>query len=89
MPLGILLAASWIEVLSPLEIAREIERSFEFLEGQWRDLPERQRSLAAVFESSWSLLSEGERSAMRCFSIFRGGFSREAAEQWPARPWRR
>ena len=81
MPLGILLAASWIEVLSPVEIAQEIERSFEFLEGQWRDLPERQRSLVAVFESSWNLLSEVERSAMRCFSIFRGGFSRVAAEE--------
>ena len=81
MPLGILLAASWIEVLSPVEIAREIARSFAFLEGQWRDLPERQRSLAAVFESSWNLLSEVERSAMRCLSIFRGGFSREATEQ--------
>ena len=81
MPLGILLAASWLDTLSITEIAQEIERSFEFLDGQWRDLPERQRSLTAVFAHSWKLLTEAERSAMRCFSIFRGGFTRESAEQ--------
>ncbi len=80
MPLGILLAASWINGLTVVEIAREVEQSFEFLEGDWRDLPERQRSLRAVFEHSWSLLTEEERSAMRCFSMFRGGFTREAAQ---------
>ena len=81
MPLGILLAASWIDTLSVTEIAEEIQRSFDFLEGEMRDLPERQRSLRAVFEHSWNLLGETERAAMRCFSIFHGGFTREAAEQ--------
>jgi predicted ATPase/DNA-binding CsgD family transcriptional regulator len=81
MPLGILLAASWIDTLTIAEIAQEIERSFEFLEGDWRDLPARQRSLRAVFEHSWNLLTEVERSAMRCFSVFRSGFTREAAQQ--------
>jgi predicted ATPase/DNA-binding CsgD family transcriptional regulator len=81
MPLGILLAASWTEGLTMTEIAQEIEHSFEFLEGDWRDLPERQRSLRAVFEQSWNLLTEAERAAMRCFSLFRGGFTREAAQQ--------
>ena len=81
MPLGILLAASWVDTLSITEIAQEIERNFAFLEGQWRDLPERQQSLQMVFEHSWKLLTEAERSAMTWLSIFRGGFTREAAEQ--------
>lgn len=81
MPLSILLAASWIDTLSVAEIAEEIQRSFDFLEGEMRDLPERQRSLRAVFEHSWKLLDETERAAMRCFSIFHGGFTREAAQQ--------
>jgi predicted ATPase/DNA-binding CsgD family transcriptional regulator len=81
MPLGILLAASWIDTLSLAEIAGEIERSFEFLESDWRDLPERQRSLRAVFEHSWSLLTEAEQSAMCYLSVCRGGFTREAAHQ--------
>src|SRR5205823_11180798 len=70
MPLGILLAASWLDTLSIAEIAQEIEHSFDFLEGELRDLPERQRSLRAVFMHSWNLLSEAERSAMRRCSIF-------------------
>ncbi len=50
MPLGIELAAAWSEMLSPDEIAGEIERSLDFLESDFRDLPDRQRSLRAVFE---------------------------------------
>jgi len=80
-PLGILLAAAWLEALSPAEIAQEIAQSLDFLETEMHDLPERQRSLRAVFEYSWSLLSDQERAVFASFSIFRGGFTREAAQQ--------
>src|SRR5258706_5874642 len=56
-PLGILLAAAWLEAPSPREIAEEIKHSLDFLETQMHDLPERQRSLRAVFEYSWHLLT--------------------------------
>jgi tetratricopeptide (TPR) repeat protein len=81
MPLGILLAAAWIELLSPAEVAVEIERSLDFLETGWRDVPHRQRSLRGVFDHSWALLTDREREAFRRLSVFRGGFTREAAEQ--------
>ena len=45
MPLGILLAASWVEVLAPAEIAAEVARSLDFLETNLRTVPERQRSI--------------------------------------------
>lgn len=48
MPLGIELAATWIETLSPGDIAVEIEQSADFLTAEWRDLPERQRSVRAA-----------------------------------------
>jgi predicted ATPase/DNA-binding SARP family transcriptional activator len=80
MPLGILLASAWIELLSPGEIAAEIEQGFEFLQADLRDLPQRQRSLRAVFEHSWRLLSQRERAIFQQLAIFRGGFSREAAQ---------
>lgn len=80
MPLGIELAASWIEMLSPREIAVEIERSLDFLESNWRDMPERQRSLRAVFNSSWGLLEEQEQKAIASLSVFSGSFTREAAQ---------
>jgi tetratricopeptide (TPR) repeat protein len=81
MPLGILLAAAWIEVLSPAEIAAEIEKNLDFLETGWRAVPDRQRSLRAVFDHSWALLTDREREAFQALSVFRGGFAREAAEQ--------
>jgi predicted ATPase len=80
VPLAIELAAAWVGVLSCAEIAAEIERNHDFLFGSLRDLPERQRSLRAVFEASWRLLPEGERATLRRLSIFQGGFGRAAAE---------
>lgn len=81
VPLGIVLAAAWVEVLSVAEIAAEIERSLDFLTSDLRDLPERQRSLRAVFDHSWRLLSDDEQSIFRQMAIFRGGFTRQAAEE--------
>jgi tetratricopeptide (TPR) repeat protein len=83
MPLGIELAAAWVRVLPLDEIADEISRTLDFLAASARDLPMRHRSLRAVFEHSWNLLTDDERAALRTLSIFRGGFRREAAE-WVA-----
>jgi predicted ATPase/tetratricopeptide (TPR) repeat protein len=80
MPLGIILAATWVNVLSIEEIAVEIGRSLDFLETQQQNVPSRQRSLRSVFDYSWSLLSEDEREVMAKLSIFRGGFTRDAVQ---------
>jgi len=81
MPLGILLAAAWLEMLSPAEIATEVARSYDFLETGLRDLPERQRSMRAVFEYSWNLLTEREREVFQGLSAFCCNFTRDAAQQ--------
>lgn len=80
LPLGIELAAAWIPVLSPEEIAREIQTSLDFLSTTQRDLPARHRSIRAVFDHSWGLLSEHEQRAFMRLAVFRGGFRRAAAE---------
>ena len=80
MPLGILLASAWIEMLSPGEIAAELSRGLDLLAGELRDLPERQRSLRAVFEYSWGLLGPDEQSVFQSLAVFRGGFARPAAQ---------
>src|SRR5215212_3353247 len=80
MPLGIELAAAWVELLSLREIAEEIACSAGFLEANWIDAPERQRSMRAVFEWSWKLLNDAERQLFRQMAVFRGPFTREAAE---------
>ena len=81
MPLGLVLAASWVEMLSVNEIADEVERSLDFLAADLRDLPERQRSVRAVFEGTRQRLSAAEDDAFRRLSVFRGGFTREAAHE--------
>jgi tetratricopeptide (TPR) repeat protein len=81
LPLGIEIASSWLRSLSCKEIAQEIEKGLDFLETSMRDVPERHRSLRAVFDYSWDLLGEVERGALRRLSVFVGGFSREAAEE--------
>ncbi len=81
LPLGILLAAAWVEMLSPREIADEIAASLDFLATDLRDTPERQRSIRAVFEYSWRLLNVQEQATFSQLSIFRGGFTRLAAQE--------
>jgi predicted ATPase/transcriptional regulator with XRE-family HTH domain len=81
MPLGIELAAAWVRALSCEEIASEIESGLDFLSVTAKDLPARHRSLRAVFDHSWQLLSEEERSVLLKLSVFQGGFSRDAAQQ--------
>ncbi len=78
-PLGIFLAASWLDALSEREIVAEIRRDLDFLAVELADVPERQRSLRATFNHSWRLLTEPERAVFRRLSVFRGGFDRAAA----------
>jgi predicted ATPase/Tfp pilus assembly protein PilF len=80
MPLGVVLAASWTDSLSVVEIADEITRSIDFLESELRDLPARHRSMRAVFDYSWNLLNDSDREIFARLSVFRGGFTREAAQ---------
>ncbi len=81
LPLGIELAASWLRTMPCQQIAEQIKRDLDFLATPLRNVPERHRSLRAVFEHSWGLLSEIERSVLMKLSVFRGGIDAEAAEQ--------
>jgi serine/threonine protein kinase/predicted ATPase len=80
MPLGIVLAAAWLGALTPAEIAAEMKRDPDFLAADMADAPERQRSLRAAFNHSWRLLSQQEQAIFARLSVFRNGFSREAAQ---------
>jgi predicted ATPase len=80
MPLGIILAAAWVEVLSCDEIVTELSQGFDFLESELRDIPERQRSIRAVLTQSWQRLTAAERAVLMRLAVFRGGFTRLAAQ---------
>jgi len=79
MPLAIELATSWLRMLSCAEIVEELERSLDFLSSRMRDRPERHRSLRAVFEYSWQLLTAEEKMTLQALAVFQGDFRRDAA----------
>jgi predicted ATPase/DNA-binding SARP family transcriptional activator len=81
MPLALILAASWADMLSFRAIADEIARSLDVLAGELRDLPPRQRSVRAIFDLSWQRLPATAQRAFARLALFRGGFTRAAAEQ--------
>jgi predicted ATPase/DNA-binding NarL/FixJ family response regulator len=81
MPLGIELAASWLRATPSQQIAERIGRSLDFWAASTRNLPERHRSIRSVFEHSWDLLTPAERDVLMKLSVFRGGFTLQAAEQ--------
>ncbi len=81
IPLAVELAAAWVRVMPCAGIAREVEHSLDILTTTLRNVPEKHRSMRAAFERSWELLTDEEQAVFRQLSVFRGGFSREGAEQ--------
>jgi tetratricopeptide (TPR) repeat protein len=81
MPLGVELASAWMDILSPIEIASEIQRSLDFLAVDLGDAPKRHQSIRALFDYTWNMLSEIEQNILKKISVFRGGFTKEAARE--------
>ncbi|KAB8332316.1 hypothetical protein SD80_019630, partial [Scytonema tolypothrichoides VB-61278] len=81
MPLAIELAAASARTLSLDEIEQRIYLRLGALETSLRDVATRHRSLRAVFEHSWALLSKADGTLFSRLAIFRGGCTPAAAEQ--------
>lgn len=81
MPLGIELAAAWVEVLTLEEIIVEIQQGLDFLKTTLRDMPARHHSIRAVFDSTWKRLSIKEQQSLAQLSVFQGSFTRSAAQE--------
>jgi len=80
LPLGIELAAGWVDILSLKQIAAELQQGIDILETDLRDIPERHRSIRTTFERTWRRLTGGERAVFSRLSVFRGGFTLAAAQ---------
>lgn len=80
-PLGLELAATQSSMMSCDAVAEALENCLGSLVTRMRDRPHRQRSLQAVFDYSWCLLTESEQALLAQLSIFRGGFDWEMARQ--------
>lgn len=80
MPLALELAAVWVRALSCAEVAKQIEHGIDLLETPARDMPKRHRNMRAVLDASWGRLSVSEQSIFAQLSVFRGGFTQDAAD---------
>jgi predicted ATPase/DNA-binding SARP family transcriptional activator len=81
MPLAIELAAARLRTMSLEQLADRLDDVFRLLTGGSRTALPRQRTLRAVIDWSWTLLSDAERVVLRRLSVFSGGASLEAAER--------
>jgi predicted ATPase/DNA-binding SARP family transcriptional activator len=79
LPLAIELAAGWVGMISCVEIAQEIQKSLDLLTTTVQDVPERHRSIRALFDASWHYLTPAEQIALQKLAVFWGGFDRQAA----------
>jgi tetratricopeptide (TPR) repeat protein len=66
-------------MLSCAEIAAELRQGSELLRAIDPQRPARQASIDTVFDHAWKMLGPAEREALGRLSVFRGGFSAEAA----------
>nr|BFE73026.1 hypothetical protein GCM10020092_063270 [Actinoplanes digitatis] len=79
VPLAIELAARWVRSARPAAIADRLGRGLELLETTAPDVERRHRSVRAVIDWSWHLLTDEEERALQRLSVFRGGFDLDAA----------
>ena len=90
MPLAIELAASWVRLLPPDEIARELIGASGLLERdpamRGQAARPQHHNMQAVLDHSWGLLAPLERRALAALSVFQGGFTRAAAQRVAAVP---
>jgi len=80
MPLGIVLSAHWLALLSIQEIVDELRQNLDLLTADDSELPERHRSIEAIMQYSWQQLTATEKNVFMQLAIFRGGFSRASAQ---------
>ena len=83
IPLGLELAAASLRQRPLPQLITTIEASLDSLNSRLRDVPLRHRSLRAVCESSWELLTAVEQELFASLSVFRGGFDETAVHSIP------
>ncbi|MFB7256540.1 AfsR/SARP family transcriptional regulator [Streptomyces nojiriensis] len=80
MPLAVELAAARLRTMSAEQLAARLDDRFRLLTGGARTAPRQHRTLRAVVDWSWELLTEAERVLLRRLAAFPGGATVETAE---------
>ena len=86
LPLAIEMAAAWSSVLSPAQILERLSRRFDLLVSRRKGRLARHETLRAALEWSYQLLDLDLRRFFSSLSIFRDGWTAEAAEAVCADP---
>jgi predicted ATPase/DNA-binding SARP family transcriptional activator len=81
MPLAIELAAARLRTMSLDQLANRLDDRFRLLTSGSRTAIPQHRTLRAVVDWSWELLTDAERTVLRRLSVFANGASLEAAER--------
>ena len=81
IPLAIELATARLKMLSVEQIAEHLGDRFRLLTGGSRTAMERQRTLRAMMDWSYDLLSGEQQALLRRLAVFYDGFAYEAAEE--------
>jgi predicted ATPase/DNA-binding SARP family transcriptional activator len=79
-PLSIELAANWLQLLPCAAIAARLHDDVMLLDAATVAPDDRHRSMRAVLDASWELLSAEERRVCGGVACFRGGFALSAAQ---------
>jgi len=93
IPLAIEMAAARAAQLGPGLLLERVSKHISMLSNVRHDQHARQGTLGALLDWSWQLLEPWEQAAFAQLSVFKGGFSMEAAEgvldlsPWPKAPW--
>lgn len=80
IPLALELAAAWAQTLTPAQMLDRLDKRFDLLISRRRDTPDRHATLRAAIEWSYQLLPPDLRIFFAQLSVFRGGWTLEAAE---------
>jgi len=80
LPLAIELAAARIKMFTPAAIRVRLDQGLDFLSRGASDAPQRQQTLRKTIDWSYELLNAPEQKLFQRLSVFRGGWTIEAAE---------
>ncbi|MFD1731077.1 ATP-binding protein [Deinococcus malanensis] len=78
VPLAIELAAARLRSFTLRDLRSRLDHPLAFLKADFRDRPERLRSLRAAVQWSYDLLSQEDREVLECCALFKGSFTPEA-----------
>ncbi|GGL82892.1 hypothetical protein GCM10010840_20830 [Deinococcus aerolatus] len=83
VPLALELAAMRTRTYALGDLLAQLEHPLDVLKADFRDRPERLRSLRATVQWSYDLLGEVDRAVFECCAVFAGPFTPQAlAEVW-------